>query len=246
MPTSCGASAFAPTPTPREDAARRASFGAEGIGLCRTEHMFFGEDRERAGAGDVHRRRELAPGADPRRAERGAGRQRSSCRRGESAPVAGASWRAAAARLRGDPARDARAAGDDPAARPAASRVPAAASTSRIGSRDAGGGRRAIASASARSARRRSSRDLQEANPMLGTRGIRLGILFPQIYEMQVRALIGAAPKPPGPGTRPASRSCCRWSPTRPSWSPAGGGRDGGRRSDAARPGPRSPIRSGR
>ena len=29
-----------------EDAARARSFGAEGIGLCRTEHMFFGEDRE--------------------------------------------------------------------------------------------------------------------------------------------------------------------------------------------------------
>ena len=29
-----------------EDAARARAFGAEGIGLCRTEHMFFGEDRE--------------------------------------------------------------------------------------------------------------------------------------------------------------------------------------------------------
>ena len=28
-----------------EDAARAVKFGAEGIGLCRTEHMFFGEDR---------------------------------------------------------------------------------------------------------------------------------------------------------------------------------------------------------
>lgn len=27
------------------DAARARAFGAEGIGLCRTEHMFFGEDR---------------------------------------------------------------------------------------------------------------------------------------------------------------------------------------------------------
>lgn len=30
------------------DAARAREFGAEGIGLCRTEHMFFGEDRVRA------------------------------------------------------------------------------------------------------------------------------------------------------------------------------------------------------
>src|SRR6266404_1561305 len=28
-----------------EDAARAREFGAEGIGLCRTEHMFFGEER---------------------------------------------------------------------------------------------------------------------------------------------------------------------------------------------------------
>ena len=36
-------------------------------------------------------------------------------------------------------------------------------------------------------------RDLEETNPMLGTRGVRLGILHPEIYEMQVRAIIGAA-----------------------------------------------------
>jgi pyruvate,orthophosphate dikinase len=36
-------------------------------------------------------------------------------------------------------------------------------------------------------------RDLEETNPMLGTRGCRLGIVFPEIYEMQVRAIVGAA-----------------------------------------------------
>jgi pyruvate,orthophosphate dikinase len=40
---------------------------------------------------------------------------------------------------------------------------------------------------------RRRIRSLQEANPMLGTRGCRLGLLFPEIYEMQVRAVIRAA-----------------------------------------------------
>jgi pyruvate,orthophosphate dikinase len=34
---------------------------------------------------------------------------------------------------------------------------------------------------------------LQETNPMLGTRGVRLGILHPEIYEMQVRAIVRAA-----------------------------------------------------
>jgi len=36
-------------------------------------------------------------------------------------------------------------------------------------------------------------RVLQEANPMLGTRGCRVGLLFPEIYEMQVRAIVRAA-----------------------------------------------------
>src|SRR5205807_10384309 len=34
---------------------------------------------------------------------------------------------------------------------------------------------------------------LQETNPMLGTRGCRLGILHPEIYEMQVRAIVRAS-----------------------------------------------------
>jgi pyruvate, orthophosphate dikinase len=35
-------------------------------------------------------------------------------------------------------------------------------------------------------------RALQEVNPMLGTRGVRLGILYPAIYEMQVEAIFRA------------------------------------------------------
>jgi pyruvate,orthophosphate dikinase len=40
---------------------------------------------------------------------------------------------------------------------------------------------------------RRRIKQLQEANPMLGTRGCRLGLQFPEIYEMQLRAIIRAA-----------------------------------------------------
>src|SRR5213592_4474497 len=36
-------------------------------------------------------------------------------------------------------------------------------------------------------------KSLQESNPMLGTRGCRLGLLWPEIYEMQVRSIIRAA-----------------------------------------------------
>ena len=81
-----------------------------------------------------------------------------------------------AGRLRGDLRGDGRAAGDDPAARPAAARVPAARS------------RRRPTSACAR-----RIRALHEANPMLGTRGCRLGLQCPEIYEMQVRAIVRAA-----------------------------------------------------
>ncbi|WP_312127766.1 pyruvate, phosphate dikinase [Brevundimonas sp.] len=37
------------------------------------------------------------------------------------------------------------------------------------------------------------AKDLQETNPMLGHRGCRLGVAYPEIYEMQVRAVLEAA-----------------------------------------------------
>ena len=40
---------------------------------------------------------------------------------------------------------------------------------------------------------RRRMNELKETNPMLGLRGCRLGILFPEIYEMQARAIVEAA-----------------------------------------------------
>jgi pyruvate, orthophosphate dikinase len=40
---------------------------------------------------------------------------------------------------------------------------------------------------------RQRIRQLSESNPMLGTRGCRLGLQWPEIYEMQVRAIIRAA-----------------------------------------------------
>ncbi|RMF15918.1 MAG: pyruvate, phosphate dikinase [Alphaproteobacteria bacterium] len=40
---------------------------------------------------------------------------------------------------------------------------------------------------------KRRAAELREANPMLGHRGCRLAVTFPEIYEMQVRAIIEAA-----------------------------------------------------
>lgn len=42
-------------------------------------------------------------------------------------------------------------------------------------------------------AMKRRAADLSEANPMLGHRGCRLGVTFPEIYEMQARAIFEAA-----------------------------------------------------
>ncbi len=39
----------------------------------------------------------------------------------------------------------------------------------------------------------RKVRDLQEINPMLGHRGVRLGITYPEIYSMQIQAILEAA-----------------------------------------------------
>ena len=53
----------------------------------------------------------------------------------------------------------------------------------------------------------RGSASLRETNPMLGTRGCRLGIMFPEIYEMQVRAIARAAARcTSAPATRRSSR----------------------------------------
>jgi pyruvate,orthophosphate dikinase len=44
--------------------------------------------------------------------------------------------------------------------------------------------------------------EIHEGNPMLGTRGCRLGVLYPEIYEMQVHAIMRAAKaveQPPHP-----------------------------------------------
>ena len=151
----------------RRHAGRRAQprvrFGAEGIGLCRTEHMFFDEDRIRAVREMILADDEAGP---PRRARQ-----------------------AAADAARGFPraVRDhGRAAGHDPPARSAAARVPAARARrrSRRWRRPWAPIRRNSPTAPASS---------HEFNPMLGFRGCRLAIAYPEIAEMQARAIFEAA-----------------------------------------------------
>jgi pyruvate,orthophosphate dikinase len=136
------------------DQARLAvALGAEGIGLCRTEHMFFEGDRI-----DVVREMILA--------EDTAGRERalailSLFRVMEGRPVT--------VRLLDPPLHEFLPHTDEEIAGLAA-KIGVSAEQLRV-KRDA----------------------LREANPMLGHRGCRLGITFPEIYRMQVRAIMEAA-----------------------------------------------------
>jgi hypothetical protein len=100
--------ACAPTRTPRSTRAPRARFGAEGIGLCRTEHMFFDESASRRARDDPRRRRERAP---PR------ARKLLPLQRARTSRASSRRWRPA---------------GHDPPARSAAARVPAPTSARSI------------------------------------------------------------------------------------------------------------------
>ena len=85
-------------------------------------------------------------------------------------------------------------AGHHPHDRSAAARVPAQARRADGGHRAARGGtaRRARSSTRSGSCCARVEQ-LHEFNPMLGHRGVRLGITYPEITEMQTRAIIEAA-----------------------------------------------------
>ncbi|HEX6937801.1 MAG TPA: pyruvate, phosphate dikinase [Longimicrobiales bacterium] len=144
------------------DAARARAFGAEGIGLCRTEHMFFAGDRIVA-----MREMILARDDEARRAalEKLLPMQRSDFegifRAMDGLPVT--------IRLLDPPLHEFLPAG------PAEYRALA----QRLGL-DADDVARAV-------------ERHRETNPMLGHRGVRLGITSPAVTEMQVRAIFEAA-----------------------------------------------------
>jgi pyruvate,orthophosphate dikinase len=135
-----------------EDAARAREFGAQGIGLCRTEHMFMAEDRL-----PVVREMIMASGEEERRRalDKLLPHQQSDFE-GIFEAMAGLP---VTIRLLDPPLHEF---------------LPP------------------IEEATDERMRERI-RTLQEANPMLGTRGCRLGLMWPEIYEMQVRAIVRAA-----------------------------------------------------
>jgi len=135
-----------------EDATKAREFGAEGIGLCRTEHMFMAQDRlpvvqEMIMAEDEKGRRKALDKLLP---------MQQGDFEGIFEAMAGLP---VTIRLLDPPLHEFLPDEED-------------ASDERM---------------------RRRIRALREANPMLGTRGCRLGLQYPEIYEMQVRAIVRAA-----------------------------------------------------
>ena len=83
--------------------------------------------------------------------------------------------------------------GHDPASRPAAPRIPAEARGAHGRDRRDAGKKAPKASITKKEKLLHRVEELHELNPMLGHRGCRLGIVYPEITRMQTRAIIEAA-----------------------------------------------------
>jgi pyruvate,orthophosphate dikinase len=160
-----GVRANADTP---EDAAKAREFGAAGIGLCRTEHMFMAADRQ-----PKMRAMIMAESEEDRRRALD-----------ELLPLQQADFEGLFDQMSGLPVTIRLL---DP---PLHEFLPQAEEVAQ----------------QVEHARMEGSPDLEElehtldrihslaeTNPMLGTRGVRLGVLHPEVYEMQVRAIVRAA-----------------------------------------------------
>ena len=135
-----------------EDAAKAREFGAQGIGLCRTEHMFMAEGRL-----PLVRKMIMASDERARRAALD-----------KLLPLQQSDFEGIFEAMAGLPVTIRLL---DP---PLHEFLPP------------------LEEATDETMRKRI-RALREANPMLGTRGCRLGLMYPEIYEMQVRAIVRAA-----------------------------------------------------
>jgi pyruvate,orthophosphate dikinase len=145
-----------------DQAANAIAFGAQGIGLCRTEHMFFGGDR-------IIAMREMILANNQEEREKALAKL---------LPI-----------QRGDFAGIFRVMKDLPVTirtldPPLHEFLPHDAEGQKEVADQLGISAEAVASA---------VEDLHENNPMLGLRGCRLGIIFPEITEMQTRAIFEAA-----------------------------------------------------
>ena len=153
-----------------EDAAVAVTLGAEGIGLCRTEHMFFHEERI-----SWVRQMILAPG----RAERSAALAK-------LLPVQQRDFEGIFRALDG---------------RPVTIRLLDPPLHEFLPRRESALNELALTMGLEAEVVADRVEALVEANPMLGHRGCRLGITAPEIYEMQVEAIVRAACIVAGSGT---------------------------------------------
>lgn len=162
-----GVKANADTP---EDARRAVELGAEGIGLCRTEHMFFGPDRlphvQQAISADSEQARDSAIAA--------------------LLPMQREDFIGIFKALEGRPVTIRLI--DPPLHEFLPSLATCVEQVARLEERHAGGkqlddARRMLATA----------QRLHEQNPMLGMRGVRLGVVLPAFVNMQARAMAEAA-----------------------------------------------------
>jgi len=144
------------------DARIARGFGAEGIGLCRTEHMFFEGDR-------ITAMREMIVAHDE------GGRRRALAK---LLPMQRADFEGIFEAMDGYPVTIRLL---DP---PLHEFLPHGGEESKLLARTLGVSRNDLA---------RIVEGLRETNPMLGHRGCRLGITYPEITEMQGRAIFEAA-----------------------------------------------------
>ncbi|MDO5697009.1 MAG: pyruvate, phosphate dikinase [Dermatophilus congolensis] len=150
-----------------EDSARARRFGAEGIGLCRTEHMFLGERRPLVEklilAESDDEKREALDGLAP-------------LQRGDFVEILEVmDGLPVTIRLIDPPLHE---------FLPAQAELIAQEAIAQAKGLDLEEDQRKIMAAVER---------MHEQNPMLGLRGVRLGIVIPGLFEMQARAILEAA-----------------------------------------------------
>jgi pyruvate, orthophosphate dikinase len=149
-----------------DDAARARRFGAQGIGLCRTEHMFLGERR-------VYIEKLILADTDEEQAEQLA----------ELLPLQRADFVGILEAMDGLPVTIRLL---DP---PLHEFLPDITELSvRVAVAEARGEKRENDLRMLQAVHR-----LHEQNPMLGLRGVRLGVVIPGLFEMQSRAILEAA-----------------------------------------------------
>jgi pyruvate,orthophosphate dikinase len=146
------------------------AFGARGIGLCRTEHMFFGEGRL-----PIVQRMILADNEKDRRAALA-----------ELLPLQREDFYGVFKGMHGEPVTIRTI--DPPLHEFLPKREELMVEIARLESRT-----HAAGELETKLALLRRVEQLHEFNPMLGHRGVRLGITYPEITEMQTRAIMEAA-----------------------------------------------------